>query len=195
MRSRVVGSRTVVRIAYRQLPPLTVLYARSMGPYQDSSREAWRLMNGWLDQRQMRGRVKQAYGYLRDDPKRTAPDLLRYDACVPLTFGLVPDADIGRQTLPGGAYAVHIHTGSYAGTGELLSQLHRDIVPRRGLVVDCERPFVAIYRNDPLVTREMHRRMELCVPVLPVRMPLATNDDVAAESDISVIVRSVAGWV
>ena len=55
--------------------------------------------------------------------------------------------------------------------------LHRDIVPKRGLCVDYDRPFLAIYLNDPTVTREVHRRTELCVPVLPVRMPFSSNDD------------------
>ena len=27
------------------------------------------------------------------------------------------------------------------------------------------------------MTREMHRRTELCVPVVPIRMPLSGNDD------------------
>jgi hypothetical protein len=61
--------------------------------------------------------------------------------------------------------------------GEVLSRLHRDIVPKRGLAVDYDRPFVAIHLNDPAITREMHRRTELCVPVNPVRMPLSSNDD------------------
>ena len=128
-------------------------------------------------------RVKQGYGYFRDNPRLTAPELLRYDACVPVTFGLDPEPDsgIGRQTLPGGAYAVHTHVGSYAEIGELFSQLHREIVPKRGLSLDYERPFVAIYLNDPGITREMHRRTELCVPVLPVRMPLSSNDDEAGQ--------------
>ena len=90
-----------------------------------------------------------------------------------------PGAGIGRQTLPGGAYAVHTHVGSYAELGQAFSQLHRDIVPKRGLCVDYDRPFMTIYLNDPAVTREVHRRTELCVPVLPVRMPLSGNDDEA----------------
>lgn len=169
----------VVRVTYRYVRPLTVVYARSMGPYLASSFEAWRQMNAWLDRQQMRPRVKQGFGFFRDNPKLTAPELLRYDACVPVTFGLDadPEARIGRQTLPGGAYAVQTHVGSYADAGELLSRLHREIVPKRGLCVDYDRPFVAIYLNDPAVTREVHRRTELCVPVLPVRMPLSSNDD------------------
>jgi DNA gyrase inhibitor GyrI len=136
-------------------------------------------MMGWIDRQQARARVKQTHGLFRDNPKLTAPDLLRYDACVPVSFGFDadPEAGIGRQTLPGGAYAVHTHVGSYAETGRLFSELHRTIVPRRGLSVDYDRPFLAVYLNDPAITREVHRRTELCVPVLPVRMPLSGNDD------------------
>ena len=45
---------------------------------------------------------------------------------------------------------------------------------------------MAIYLNDPAITREVHRRTELCVPVIPVRMPLSSNDDedAAVVSDI-----------
>jgi DNA gyrase inhibitor GyrI len=168
-----------VRVTYRYIRPLTVVYARSMGPYGVAAREAWRLMMAWVDRQQARPRVKQGLGFFRDNPTLTAPELLRYDACIPVSFGLEADpaAGIGLQTLPGGAYAVQTHVGSYAAAGETLSRLHRDVVPKRGLSVDYDRPFVAIYLNDPQVTREVHRRTELCVPVLPVRLPLSSNDD------------------
>ena len=174
-----------MRVTYRYIRPMTVVYARAMGPYQTSSREAWGRMNSWLDRHHARSRVKQGYGYFRDNPKTTAPELLRYDACVPLTFGLEvePELGIGRQTLPGGAYAVHTHVGAYAEIGELFSHLHREIVPKRGLSLDYDRPFVTIYLNDPSITREVHRRTELCVPVLPVRMPLSSNDDDVGNAD------------
>jgi AraC family transcriptional regulator len=172
-------SEGVVRVTYRYIRPQTVVYARGTGPYQISCREAWGRMGGWLDRRQARSRIKQGYGYFRDNPKLTAPELLRYDACVPVAFGLDPEPDkgIGRQTLPGGAYAVHTHVGSYAEIGELFSHLHREIVPKRGLSLDYERSFLTIFLNDPSITREMHRRTELCVPVFPVRVPLSSNDD------------------
>jgi AraC family transcriptional regulator len=168
-----------VRVAYRYIRPLTVVYARSVGPYRQSSAEAWRQLNAWLDRGQRRARVKQGFGFFRDNPKRTDPALLRYDACVPVAPGLDADPEngIGRQTLPGGAYAVQTHVGGYAEAGEVFSELHREIVPKRGLSVDYDRPFLAIYLNDPMITREVHRRTELCIPVLPVRMPLSSNDD------------------
>jgi DNA gyrase inhibitor GyrI len=116
-------SEGIVRVTYRYIRPLTVVYARGMGSYETSCREAWGRMNAWLDSRHVRPRVKQGYGYFRDNPKTTAPELLRYDACVPVTFGLDPEpaTGIGRQTLPGGAYAVHTHVGSYGEIGELFS--------------------------------------------------------------------------
>jgi hypothetical protein len=43
--------------------------------------------------------------------------------------------------------------------------------------VDYDRPFMAIHLNDPAITREVHRRTELCIPVVPIAMPLASNDD------------------
>jgi AraC family transcriptional regulator len=177
----VVGSRGEdrVRVTYRYFRPMTVVFARGFGPYERSAAHAWQVIGDWLDRRQLRSRVKQFYGYFHDNPRLTAPELLRYDACVPACFGIVadPEAGIGSQTLPGGAYAVHAHIGSYAETGRLFSILHREVVPKRGLSLDYDRPFLAIHLNDPRVTREMHRRTELCVPVLPVRMPLSSNDD------------------
>ena len=126
---------------------MTVLYARAIGPYQASAPEAWSRMNAWLDSRHSRSRAKQGYGYFRDNPRTTAPDLLRFDACVPMTFGLEPDteAGIGRQTLPGGAFAVYTHVGSYKEIGDMFSRLQGEIVPKRGLTLDHERPFVTIY--------------------------------------------------
>ena len=73
------------------------------------------------------------------------------------------------------------------------SHLHGEVVPKRALFVDYDRPFMAIHLNDPAVTREVHRRTELCVPVVPIPMPLASNDDVSdAARDIAAVARRLA---
>lgn len=185
-----------MRVIYRYIRPLTVLYARGMGPYQTSAPEAWRRLNHWLEQHNARRAAKVGYGVFRDNPAVTDPDLIRYDACVGLIGELDadPEAGIGRQTLPGGAYAVHVHVGSYNDIGGLFSSLHRDLIPKRGLSVDYERPFVAVYLNDPLLTREVHRRTELCVPVVPIRMPLSGNDDMEEDAAPRILDASFAGF-
>jgi AraC family transcriptional regulator len=168
-----------VRVTYRYFRPLSVLYARTMGPYETSTPEAWARIAGFLEQNKARRLVKRGYGFMRDNPKTTQADLLRYDACIGLVGDLDADAaaGIGRQILPGGAYAVHTHVGAYDRMGEIFSKLHTSLVQKRGLSLDHDRSFMTIYLNDPMVTREVHRRTELCVPVVPIRMPLSGNDD------------------
>ena len=36
------------------------------------------------------------------------------------------------------------------------------------MTVDYDRTILAVYLNDPRVTREAHRRTELCIPVIPI---------------------------
>jgi AraC family transcriptional regulator len=135
-------------------------------------------MGRWLDAKGARPRMRVSYGLFRDNPQITAPELLRYDACIPLAVGVDEDekAGIRRQVLRGSAYAVYTHVGAIEETGKLFSDLHRKEIPGRGLTIEEDRPFLAVYLTDPTVTREKHRRTELCVPVLPIRMPLASND-------------------
>lgn len=178
-----------MRVAYRQLRPTTVVYARSFGGYQAAAKDAWARLDAWLEHRQVRRQVKRGFGLFHDNPQVTPLELQRYDACVELVVGL--DADpangIARQMLSGGTYAVHTHVGGYGEMGGLFSGLHRDWVPKQGLAVDYDRPFMAIHLNDPRVTREVHRRTELCIPVLPLRVELPVevsgdNDDFVTPS-------------
>ena len=174
-----------MRVVYRQFRPLSVLYARAMGPYETATREAWDRMGRWLDHHNARRLVKRGYGFMRDNPKTTSAEIMRYDACIGLVGDLDADAaaGIGRQILPGGSYAVHTYVGAYERMGDVLSKLHTSLVQKRGLSVDYDRSFMAIYLNDPSVTREVHRRTELCVPVLPIRVPLCNNDDHERDHD------------
>ena len=169
-----------MRVTYRYIRPCVVLYARGIGAYATSVATAWRTMHGWLEGHNVRHLFRRGLGIFHDDPTVTSVDALRYDACIPPLDG-IPDGDaeagIGRQTLAGGAYAVYAHVGPYENTGAAFSKMRRITVAKRGLSIDFGRPFVAIYLNDPLVTREVHRRTELCIPVMPMRMPLSSNDD------------------
>ena len=135
-----------MRVTYRYIRPCAVLYTRSIGAYAASAREAWRVLNGWLEARNARHLYRRGLGIFHDDPTTTAPDALRYDACIVAADGIPeedPDAGIARQMLAGGAYAVHAHVGPYEGTGKLFSQMRRVTVAKRGLSIDFGRPFVA----------------------------------------------------
>jgi AraC family transcriptional regulator len=180
-----------VRVTYRYIRPCVVLYARGCGAYATSVATAWQTMHGWLERHNVRHLFRRGLGIFHDDPTVTSPDALRYDACI-LPAQSIPDAEpeagIGRQTLSGGAYAVHAHVGPYEGTGEAFSKMRRVAVAKRGLSIDLGRPFVAIYLNDPQLTREVHRRTELCIPVVPIRMPASSNDDSEQADSVQAII-------
>ena len=156
-----------MRIVYRYLRPTSVVYVRGVGPYETSAVDAWQRMLGWLDRTQMRAGVDVGIGFVRDNPNEVGQFLRRYDACIAVRPGIAPDlaAGIGRQTLPGGAFAAYSHVGTHREIPDLFSQLHRDWVPRRGLSVDYGRPFIEIYKNDPGRTAVEDRITELLVPV------------------------------
>jgi AraC family transcriptional regulator len=158
---------------------VSVVHVRCTGPYQTAAVEAWRRLHDWLGKNDLRRRMKRGFGLFHDNPQVTAPGQLRYDACTDIGVGLDPDfaEGMGRQTLPGGAYAVHVHVGSYGAIGQLFSELHREWVPKQGMKADYDRPFLAIHLNDPVMTREAHRRTELCVPVMPLALAAGEADD------------------
>jgi DNA gyrase inhibitor GyrI len=172
-----------------------VVYVRSTGDYRVAAKDAWDRLNVWLAERQARRQMKRGFGLFHDNPRCTPAELLRYDACVEPATGLDEDpaAGIFRQILSGGTYAVHTHVGSYDPLGRLLSDLHSEWVPKQGLAVDYDRPFMAIYLNDPLLTREVHRRTELCIPVLPIRTELPVSGVDTDEDFVSPLMRRAVG--
>ena len=183
-----------MRVAYRHIRATNVVFARSTGGYENAAKAAWDRLNQWLVDHDVRRQVKRGFGLFHDNPQVTPAELQRYDACVELTgVDADPAAGIGRQTLCGGTFAVHVHIGSYERMGGLFSQLHRQWVPKQGLSVDYDRPFMAIHLNDPLLTREVHRRTELCVPVLPLREALPVEPTAHNEDFISPLMRRAVG--
>jgi DNA gyrase inhibitor GyrI len=134
--------------------------------------------------------MRVSYGLFRDNPRRVAAEILRYDACIPLVMGLQEDpaAGLHRQMLPSGTFAVHTHIGGLEPTGRLFSHLYREEIPARGLKVDADRPFLAIYRTDPTRTRDQFQRTELCVPVFALPVSCPNNDDeMNADCDLPLV--------
>ena len=84
-----------MRSVYRHIPSVTVLYARSTGPYLAGASKAWDMMGSYLEKHKARRYMRVSYGLFRDNPRITAPELVRYDACIPLIPGLEADPALG----------------------------------------------------------------------------------------------------
>jgi AraC family transcriptional regulator len=146
----------------------SVVYIRAVGPYQQSAKSAWDQMRAWIALHNIPRPLPRGIGFIRDNPDRTGPFLRRYDACIDLTPGLDIDyhAGVGRQTLPGGTFAVYTHVGPHRELREAFQVMKHDALRDRGLSLDADRQFMEIYLDDPGVVPVGECRTELCVPIL-----------------------------
>ena len=102
------------------LRPLRVAYIRSVGPYAQSSAQAWSQMFDWLRDNGLHAFPGCGYGLLLDNQLVTKAGECRYDACVEISYMPESRAEGSLQTrkLPGGAYIRDRHIGCYTKIGE-----------------------------------------------------------------------------
>lgn len=150
------------------LRPLRVLYVRKTGRYADSAHGAWAELFGILDAHGVRRELTAGYGVMHDDPETSDEGTRRYDACVTaeVAGGSALAQVLATQTLLGGVYLRLNHDGAASCIKPLLSKLRTEEVARRGLTLDCKRPFLEIYTRDPGNLDNPTARVELAVPVI-----------------------------
>lgn len=153
------------------LRPQTVCYVRVRGPYAISAKQAWDKLAAWADVQGIRPSVRNGFGLVRDNPRIKAPADCRYDACIELPDGLIPEekSGVAMQLLPGGSYARHRHVGGLDGLRQAFGWLAKDWSASRGLMVDANRPLIEIYLKDPKTGAPGSARMDICVPVMSAR--------------------------
>jgi len=157
----------IVRIKFAYLRPTPVLHYRAMGPYDQSVKEAWGTLLGWLDAHDLRKLGPRAFGVIHDCSRSTDAAALRYDACVELVPGLRAEPDLGivRRVTPGGAYAQGFLEGCYGQISEGFRYMCSQWAEAEKLRIDTSRPFMEIYLNDPATTPKAEWLTQLCVPI------------------------------
>jgi AraC family transcriptional regulator len=157
----------IVRIKFAYLRPTPVLHYRAMGPYDQSVKEAWGTLLGWLDAHDLRKLGPRAFGVIHDCSRSTDAAALRYDACVELVPGLRAEPDLGilRRMTPGGAYAQGFLKGCYSQISEGFRYISSQWAEAENLRIDTSRPFMEIYLNDPAATPKAEWLTQLCVPI------------------------------
>lgn len=150
------------------LRPLRVAYIRSVGPYAQSSAQAWSKMFDWLSNNGLHVFPGCGYGLLLDNQLVTKADECRYDACVEISSMPESRAEGSLQTrkLPGGAYIRDRHIGCYTKMGEKILSVRQDWSQDSGLVIDEKRPLVQIFLDDPRRGDSGQLRSDVCVPVI-----------------------------
>jgi DNA gyrase inhibitor GyrI/ribosomal protein S18 acetylase RimI-like enzyme len=122
------------------------------------------------------------YGVSLDDPRTTAPEACRYDACVELPPGLtLPDAPETR--IAGGRYAVTVFKGAGSGIGAAWSEFQRAFEADPELRLDGSRPPFEYYpRGTWYDARTGAFSCELCLPVRAVQASLQIERAVEADA-------------
>ena len=155
------GDRMDVHI--KKVEPMRVAFMRHVGPYSECG-ATWDKLLAWVGSRGLLGPDTIFVGLCYDDPEVTAPERVRYDACVTMDEDCAPEGDVGTQIIPGGQYAVTTHLGTYDKMGETYSELLGQWVPRAGREVRAA-PCLEIYLNDPESTDPEDLLTDLYAPL------------------------------
>jgi AraC family transcriptional regulator len=87
------------------LGPQRVAYMRHVGPYE-ATRRVWVDFTTRLKKVGLPYKDSLFIGMPLDDPKKTPPEKLRYDACVTVDEKYVPTKPVRVRTIAGGDYVV-----------------------------------------------------------------------------------------
>ena len=148
-------------------PPTSVAYLRHLGPYGQPVLRFWMetvfpwlVTNGLLDQ--------PRYGISHDDPKITAPEQCRYDACAEIAPQFVPSGKALKTTIPGGRYAVMSFQGTVKDIEQAWTALLQDWLPSSGLRLDARPCFEHYPRGSSYDPQTGVFSCEICIPVIPL---------------------------
>ncbi len=98
--------RNTMNAEIREMPEYNVAYVRKVGPYvKETCEPAFRELMQWASPRNYVGPGKMLAIYW-DNPDVTPPERCRFDTCIIIPDGTVPEGQIYVQTISGGPYAV-----------------------------------------------------------------------------------------
>jgi AraC family transcriptional regulator len=154
-------------VKIEHLEPLHVAFVRHVGPYHEVGK-AWETLCTQLGREGLIGPDSRFVGVCYDDPEVTAPEKIRYDACVTVDESFEPRAQVGVQTLPGGAFAVVTHVGPYERLNQTYAELFGRWLPHAGRELRSE-PSLEFYLNDPESTDPEELLTDIYAPLEPLR--------------------------
>jgi AraC family transcriptional regulator len=98
--------RNSINAEVKETPELKVAYVRGLGPYtRETCEPQFRALMRWAAPRNYVGAGKILAIYW-DNPDVTPPERCRFDACIIVPDGAIPEGTVYIQTIRGGPYAV-----------------------------------------------------------------------------------------
>lgn len=153
-------------VEIKSLESMRVAFVRHVGAYNEAG-AAWEKLCTRLGAEGMLGAGTKFVGVCHDDPEVTAPEKIRYDACVTVDDNFEAEAEIGVQTIGGGEYAVATHIGPYDKLGHTYAKLYGQWLPQSGREPRSQ-PCLEFYWNDPESTDPEHLLTDIYAPLEPL---------------------------
>ena len=153
-------------VKVKELPTLTVAYARHVGAYNQIN-EAFVRLYRWAGPRGLLAENTQHLATYHDDPDVTPTDKLRSSACISVPQGTKVDGDIGLMTIQGGTFAVGYFEIAEEQFGDAWNALMGEWLPSSGYQPD-DRMCYELYLNDPDKHPEKKFIVDICEPVKPL---------------------------
>ena len=154
-----------MKVEIKKIEKMRVAFVRHVGPY-DQVGKAWDHLCMYLGKDGHLGSGSQFLGICYDDPDVTAPEKIRYDACITVDENFEPEGDIGVQIIGGGEYAVTTHFGPYNKLGLTYNKLFGHWLLNSDRKLRSE-PCLEFYLNDPDGTEPEELLTDVCLPLEP----------------------------
>lgn len=160
-------SKLTFAVEVKDLPEMTVAYARHIGPYNQIP-EAFERLGRWAGPRGLYAVPgRKSLAVYHDNPDNTEESKLRSSACVTVGPGTAVSGDINLMTIPGGKYAVARFEIRPDQFGEAWDALMGEWFPSSGWQPD-DRMCFEVYIQDPEDNPEGHFVIDICEPVRPL---------------------------
>jgi AraC family transcriptional regulator len=153
-------------VTIRALPQQHGFAVAHTGSYM-SIDQAFSRLGAWVAQHGLIAPGAKMLGIFYDDPDSTPEDRLRSKACFIPADGarrVEPEPPIERIAVPGGEYAVLLHTGPYAELKSAYQWLYGEWLPHSGREAADAPPF-EVYLNTPAEVPPQALRTEIHVPL------------------------------
>lgn len=150
----------------KNIENIAIICARETGCYAQAAPKAWgRIMKFAYSNKLMNKNVR-LIGISHDDPNVTAPEHIRYDACVDIDVNISIEDNLIAHSISGGKYAVFLHKGTYENFQQTYSYIFNEWLPESNHKLRDGKSCFEIYLNrDPRRTKPANLRTEIYIPL------------------------------
>ncbi|MBT3456225.1 AraC family transcriptional regulator [bacterium] len=135
-----------------KLKEMRLLCCRETGPYMESAKRAWDKIFSYAYPNKLITRHAKMFGIGYDDPIVTAPENIRYDACITVEKNFVNKGLFCIKNIPAGRYLACLHRGPYSKLNDTWNAMYKWVNDNVKMLAD----FASFerYVNDPNSTNE-----------------------------------------